>query len=125
MTILAQRPKLAGYIDSMRENIARALCTDVSNVSVKATTEEGMGFTGSGEGMAAQAVVLLKMMKTGRSHKTGAGNVNLNNVEFIRSVAERSLRKRQRLHQRQAPADSFRGKINCRKIVRNQQAAEQ
>ncbi len=66
MTILAQRPKLAGYIDSMRENIARALCTDVSNVSVKATTEEGMGFTGSGEGMAAQAVVLLKMMKTGR-----------------------------------------------------------
>lgn len=59
-TILAQRPKLAPYIGRMRENIAAALGVDVSAVSVKATTEERMGFTGSGEGMAAHAVVLLR-----------------------------------------------------------------
>jgi len=52
-TIIAQRPKLAPYIDSMRENIARALETHVSNVSVKATTEEKLGFTGEGLGIAA------------------------------------------------------------------------
>ena len=57
-TVLAQRPKLAPYIPSMRENIAAALGVDVERVSVKATTEEGLGFTGSGEGIAAHAVVL-------------------------------------------------------------------
>ena len=57
-TVLAQRPKLAPYIPSMRENIADALGIDVDRVSVKATTEEGLGFTGSGEGIAAHAVVL-------------------------------------------------------------------
>ncbi|NLO46829.1 MAG: 2-C-methyl-D-erythritol 2,4-cyclodiphosphate synthase [Clostridiales bacterium] len=66
MTILAQHPKLFGYIGKMKENIAGALGTDIRNVSVKATTEEGMGFTGSGEGMAAQAIVLLKRVKTDR-----------------------------------------------------------
>ena len=58
-TVLAQRPKLAPHIEKMRENIARALELDVSAVSVKATTEEGLGFTGAGEGIAAQAVCLL------------------------------------------------------------------
>lgn len=58
-TIIAQRPKLASYIPSMRENIANALGIDVNQVSVKATTEEGLGFTGSGEGIAVQAVALL------------------------------------------------------------------
>ena len=57
-TVLAQRPKLAPYVPSMRENIAAALGVDVERVSVKATTEEGLGFTGSGEGIAAHAVVL-------------------------------------------------------------------
>ena len=59
-TILAQRPKLASYIPQMRQNLADALSLDISCVSVKATTEEGLGFTGHGEGMAAQAVCLLE-----------------------------------------------------------------
>jgi len=58
-TVLAQRPKLAPYIDTMRENLANACGAAVSAVSVKATTEEGLGFTGSGEGIAAHAVCLL------------------------------------------------------------------
>lgn len=58
-TILCQKPKLAPYIQAMRENIAKALETDISNVSVKATTEEKLGFTGSGEGIAAHCVSLL------------------------------------------------------------------
>lgn len=58
-TILCQKPKLAPYIPAMRENIAKALETDISNVSVKATTEEKLGFTGAGEGIAAHSIVLL------------------------------------------------------------------
>ena len=59
-TILAQKPKLRPYIDSMRQRIADALDVDVDRVSVKATTEEGLGFTGAEEGIAAQATVLLQ-----------------------------------------------------------------
>lgn len=59
-TVIVQRPKLAPYIDTMRSKIADALQTDVSNVSVKATTEEKLGFTGSGEGIAAHAVCLIE-----------------------------------------------------------------
>lgn len=59
-TVIAQRPKLAPYIDTMRENIAAACGMEIDWVSVKATTEEGLGFTGSGEGIAAQAVCLIK-----------------------------------------------------------------
>lgn len=59
-TIIAQRPKMRPYIDEMRENIARALGIGVSQVNVKATTEEGLGFTGTGEGISAQAVCLLE-----------------------------------------------------------------
>ena len=58
-TILAQRPKLAGYIPQMRRNIAQVLGVEEDCVNDKATTEEGLGFTGSGEGMAAHAVALL------------------------------------------------------------------
>ena len=58
-TIIAQRPKLAAYRQQMRENIAGALGLPADRVSVKATTEEGLGFTGSGEGIAAQAIALL------------------------------------------------------------------
>ena len=58
-TVLAQRPKLAGFIPQMRENIASALNIPADRVSVKATTEEGLGFTGSGEGIAAHAVALI------------------------------------------------------------------
>lgn len=58
-TLVAQQPKIAPFIPRMRENIAADLGLPVGAVSVKATTEEGLGFTGSGEGMAAQAVALL------------------------------------------------------------------
>lgn len=58
-TIIAQAPKMRPHIDKMRQNIADALKIEISQVSVKATTEEGLGFTGSGEGIAAQAVCML------------------------------------------------------------------
>ena len=59
-TAVAQQPKLAPYIGRMRENIARACQTDVSAVSVKATTEEGLGFTGELLGISAHAVCLIE-----------------------------------------------------------------
>ncbi len=59
-TILAQRPKLMPHLPQMRANIARALEADVDAISVKATTEEGLGFTGDGSGIAAHAVVLIE-----------------------------------------------------------------
>ena len=59
-TVLAQAPKLAPYRERMRENLAHALALDASCVSVKATTEEGLGFTGEGLGIAAHAVALLE-----------------------------------------------------------------
>ena len=58
-TIIAQAPKMRPYIDNMRKNIAEVLGLDVDHVNVKATTEEGLGFTGKGEGISAQAVCLL------------------------------------------------------------------
>lgn len=58
-TVIAQAPKLRPYIDQMRTNIAGALRIDVTKVSVKATTEEHLGFTGRGEGISAQAAALL------------------------------------------------------------------
>jgi len=61
-TVAAQSPRLAPYIETMRENLARAMGVDVSAVSVKATTEEGLGFTGRGEGIAAMAVAMIDML---------------------------------------------------------------
>ncbi|MBS7341315.1 MAG: 2-C-methyl-D-erythritol 2,4-cyclodiphosphate synthase [Suilimivivens sp.] len=58
-TIIAQAPKMRPYIDAMRQNIADALGIELSQVNVKATTEEGLGFTGSGEGISSQAICLL------------------------------------------------------------------
>jgi 2-C-methyl-D-erythritol 2,4-cyclodiphosphate synthase len=58
-TIIAQKPKMAPHIQAMRENIARVMNAGVDQVNVKATTEEGLGFTGSGEGISANAVVLM------------------------------------------------------------------
>ena len=59
-TVLAQSPKLAPYIAQMRRNLAQCMDVDVDRVSVKATTEEGLGFTGTREGIAAHAVVLIE-----------------------------------------------------------------
>mgnify|MGYP003398650161 CR=1 FL=1 len=58
-TVIAQAPKLKNYIERMRENIAYACKVDISQVNVKATTEEHLGFTGSGEGISAHAVCLI------------------------------------------------------------------
>jgi 2-C-methyl-D-erythritol 2,4-cyclodiphosphate synthase len=58
-TIIAASPKMRPYIDEMRINIAQALRISLSQVNVKATTEEGLGFTGSGEGISSQAICLL------------------------------------------------------------------
>lgn len=58
-TIIAQKPKMAPHIEQMRKNIADTLGLDISRVNVKATTEEGLGFTGTGEGISAQAVALI------------------------------------------------------------------
>lgn len=66
-TVVAQAPKLKHHIDKMRENIAARLGIDVSQVSVKATTEEKLGFTGAMEGIAAQAVCLVENETGGRS----------------------------------------------------------
>ena len=61
-TVVAQTPKLAPYIPEMRRHLAEAMGLDVDCVSVKATTEERLGFTGSGEGMAAHAVALIERL---------------------------------------------------------------
>lgn len=59
-TIIAQSPKMAPHIESMRENIASALKVSVDMINIKATTEEGLGFTGKGEGIAAQSISLIR-----------------------------------------------------------------
>ena len=61
-TVVMQKPKLMPYIDKMRENIGAALGVEIGRISVKATTEEGLGFTGIGEGAAAYAVALIERM---------------------------------------------------------------
>jgi len=58
-TLIAQQPKIAAYIEEMGNNIAIALKLQPAQVNIKATTEEGLGFTGTGEGMAAQAICLI------------------------------------------------------------------
>ncbi|MCC8097893.1 MAG: 2-C-methyl-D-erythritol 2,4-cyclodiphosphate synthase [Eubacterium sp.] len=62
--IIAQRPKMMGYIPEMEKNIAEDLEIEIDRVNIKATTEEGLGFTGSGEGIAAQAVVLTERVES-------------------------------------------------------------
>lgn len=62
-TIVAQKPKMAPYIEEMRENVAKALHIDVDQVNIKATTEEGLGFTGTGEGISSQSVVCLEAIE--------------------------------------------------------------
>ena len=74
-TIIAQAPKMRPYIDKMRENIADALHIEMSQVNVKATTEEGLGFTGSGEGISAHAICLVTTpMELHAENVSGCGN---------------------------------------------------
>ena len=72
-TIIAQKPKMAPHIQTMRENIAKALLIDVSLVNVKATTEEGLGFTGTEQGIAATAVALLTSVENMIGYEQGCG----------------------------------------------------
>lgn len=58
-TIIAQKPRMSPHIMNMRENIAKALNIDINKINVKATTEEGLGFTGTGEGISSQSICLL------------------------------------------------------------------
>lgn len=80
-TVIAQRPKLRNYIDEMRKNIAQTLGIDIEQVNVKATTEEGLGFTGSGEGISSQAICSLSSMydysvDMTKTHPTGCAGCN-------------------------------------------------
>ena len=58
-TIIAQKPKMAPHIENMRKNISEALNIDIGQINVKATTEEGLGFTGEGKGISSQSICLL------------------------------------------------------------------
>lgn len=69
-TIIAQRPKMAPYIEEMRENVAEALGIEKSQINIKATTEEGLGFTGAGEGISSQAIAALETVAN-YSYKVG------------------------------------------------------
>ena len=62
-TIIAQKPKMAPHIEEMRKNVAETLGIDISQVNIKATTEEGLGFTGTGEGISSQAVAALESIR--------------------------------------------------------------
>ena len=68
-TIIAQRPKMAPHIQKMRENIAEVLQLDVEQVNIKATTEEGLGFTGTGEGISSQAICAIEKITNMTSYK--------------------------------------------------------
>ena len=70
-TIIAQRPKMASHIQEMRENIAEVLGIEVNQVNVKATTEEGLGFTGTGEGISSQAICAIEKITNLTSYKVG------------------------------------------------------
>lgn len=74
-TIIAQKPKMAPHIEAMRKNVAEALHLDVNQINIKATTEEGLGFTGSGEGISAQAIAALDTIAN-YSYAVGPGSAN-------------------------------------------------
>ena len=70
-TIIAQRPKMAPHIQTMRENVARVLGIEVDQVNIKATTEEGLGFTGTGEGISSQAICAIEKITNLTSYAVG------------------------------------------------------
>lgn len=78
-TIIAQRPKMLPYIENMRKNIADALKISVEQVSIKATTEEGLGFTGTGEGISSQAICLLEKIMNYSSFDVTPGSGSCEN----------------------------------------------
>lgn len=78
-TIIAQRPKMLPHIENMRKNIADALKISVEQVSIKATTEEGLGFTGTGEGISSQAICLLEKIMNYSSFDVTPGSGSCEN----------------------------------------------
>ena len=72
-TIIAQRPKMRPHIDTMRENVAKALKIDLDQVNIKATTEEGLGFTGTGEGISSQAICAIEKITNYTSYDVTPG----------------------------------------------------
>ena len=68
-TIIAQRPKMAPHIQTMRENVARVLGIEVDQINIKATTEEGLGFTGTGEGISSQAICAIEKITNFATYK--------------------------------------------------------
>lgn len=74
VTVIAQEPKLSGYMEAMRDNLARCLRVDKNQVNVKATTEEGLGFTGEGLGIAAQAICMLMTIDNFDYRSVGSGS---------------------------------------------------
>ena len=85
-TIIAQKPKMRPYIDDMRKNIADALKIDIDRVNVKATTEEGLGFTGSGEGISSQAICSISSMYEHMSSDMAAPQTGCNGCSGCRRV---------------------------------------
>jgi len=83
-TIIAQRPKMAPHIQTMRENIARVLGLEVDQVNVKATTEEGLGFTGTGEGISSQAICAIEKITNLSAYKVGDSEMGCTNCSGCR-----------------------------------------
>ena len=83
-TIIAQRPKMAPHIQQMRENIARVLGLEVDQVNVKATTEEGLGFTGTGEGISSQAICAIEKITNLSTYKLGDSEMGCANCSGCR-----------------------------------------
>lgn len=80
-TIIAQQPKMKPYVETMVENVARVLGVEKDQVNVKATTEEGLGFTGSGEGIAAQAICSLASLYEGSGLVADSGSASCESCE--------------------------------------------
>ena len=83
-TIIAQRPKMAPHIQTMRENVARVLGLEVDQVNIKATTEEGLGFTGTGEGISSQAICAIEKIANLSAYKVGDSEMGCANCSGCR-----------------------------------------
>lgn len=83
-TIIAQRPKMAPHIQAMRENVARVLGLEVDQVNIKATTEEGLGFTGTGEGISSQAICAVEKLMNLSSYNVGDSETGCENCSGCR-----------------------------------------
>ena len=100
-TIIAQRPKMRPYIDTMRENIAKALKIESDQINVKATTEEGLGFTGSGEGISSQAICMLEKVMNYSSVDVTAQTGGCAGCQGAKSIDGRTRMELRRLEEQE------------------------